>query len=271
MSCTLLLIGCGNMGYAMLKGWLASPNPPSVHVVEPEESLRQRAVETGARAVANRAELPDGLRCDIVVLAVKPQVLGAVLPDYACFATTGAVFLSIAAGLPLRRLEALLPPETPVLRCMPNTPAAIGAGVMALCANPLVRPGQRALARGLLATCGQVFDIADDGLMDAVTALSGSGPAYLFHFIEALTAAGRAVGLPAELAGPMAMQTVLGAAQLAAGSAEPPAILRRNVTSPGGTTAAALGVLMEGEALTDLLTRAVVAARDRGVALQTSS
>lgn len=271
MSCTLLLIGCGNMGYALLKGWLAAPRPPQVHVVEPEEGLRQRAAEAGAMAVASRAALPVGLRCDLVVLAVKPQVLGAVLPDYADFATIGAVFLSIAAGLPLHRLEALLPPDTAVLRCMPNTPAAIGAGVMALCANRFAQPAHLALARSLLGTCGTVFDIADEALMDAVTAVSGSGPAYLFHFIEALTEAALAVGLPAELAGPMALQTVLGSAQLAARSDEPPAILRRNVTSPGGTTAAALGVLMEAGALTDLVTRAVVAARDRGIALQTSS
>ncbi|GAB0120329.1 pyrroline-5-carboxylate reductase [Acidisoma sp. 7E03] len=270
MSGTLLLIGCGNMGFALLKGWLAAPHPPTVHVVEPDEALRARAAAAGAEAVAAREDLPQGLRCDIVVLAVKPQVMGAVLPPYAALAEGGAVFLSIAAGLTLRWLESHLPAETPVLRCMPNTPAAIGAGVMALCANRYVQPAQRARARGLLATCGPVFDIADDALMDAVTAVSGSGPAYLFHFIEALTEAARAVGLPAELAGPMALQTILGSAQLAAGSEDAPGTLRQKVTSPGGTTAAALGVLMEGQTLTALVTRAVIAARDRGVALQTA-
>lgn len=268
---TLLLVGCGNMGFAMAAAWLGAVPRPTLYVVEPNDALRQRAAAAGAHAVAIRTDLPDGVRPDVVVLAVKPQVLGNLLPDYAGFAATGAVFLSIAAGLPLARLEAALPAGTPVLRCMPNTPAAIGAGVMALCANTHTTAGQVDAARELLGACGQVYDIGSDDMMDAVTAVSGSGPAYLFHFIEALAAAARAVGLPDELAAPMAIQTVLGAAQLAAQGQDAPATLRRNVTSPGGTTAAALDVLMAADGLTELMRRAVMAARDRGTALRTAS
>jgi pyrroline-5-carboxylate reductase len=264
---SILLVGCGNMGHAMLTGWMKGDPRPAIHVVEPDADLRKRAAETGAAAVGTAGDLPPALRPGVVVLAVKPQVLGAVLPDYASFAGTGSVFLSVAAGLPIGRIEAALPPGASVLRCMPNTPAAIGAGVMALCANAHATTAEIDAARALLSSCGQVFDVPDESLMDAVTAVSGSGPAYLFHFIEALTEAALAVGLPSDLAGPMAVQTVLGAARLAAEGDAAPGDLRRMVTSPGGTTAAALDVLMGNDGLAGLVRRAVVAARDRGVAL----
>jgi pyrroline-5-carboxylate reductase len=267
MSKTVLLVGCGNMGYALLKGWVASDSALAVHVVEPAEGLRERARGAGARAVAEPGELPAELAPDLVFLAVKPQMMAEIVPGYARFAGGRACFVSIAAGTTIATLARLLPGPTPIIRCMPNTPAAIGAGMMVCCANDRVDGGPRDLATALLGTCGLVDWIETEALMDAVTALSGSGPAYLFHFIECLSAAGASLGLPEALAGRMAGQTVLGAARLAAESDEPPGRLRAQVTSPGGTTEAALRVLMKDGRLQRLVTEALTAARDRGAEL----
>ncbi len=267
MSRTVLLVGCGNMGYALLKGWIASDSALAVHVVEPAEPLRERARGAGARAVAGVDDLPADLAPDLVFLAVKPQVMAAVVPAYARFAGGRACFVSIAAGTTVATLQELLPGPTPIIRCMPNTPAAIAAGMMVCCANDHVDAAARDLATTLLGTCGLVDWIETEALMDAVTALSGSGPAYLFHFIECLTAAGASLGLPEALAGRMATQTVLGAARLAAEADEPPGRLREQVTSPGGTTEAALRVLRTDDRLKNLLTEALTAARDRGAEL----
>ena len=267
---TLILVGCGNMGHAMLEAWMATSPRPDVLVVEPHAPLRERAAATGATAVGTVQDLPADTAPDFIVLAVKPQMMSAVLPAYARWGGGGTAFLSVAAGIPMERIEAMLPAPTPVLRCMPNTPAGIGEGVMALCANQHASTAQVDASRRLLGDCGIVLDIRDEAMMDAVTAVSGSGPAYLFHFIEALTDAALAVGLPEALARAMALQTIVGAAKLAAQSPEAADTLRRNVTSPGGTTAAALGVLMGGDALTVLVTAAVQAARDRSIELRTA-
>lgn len=257
MTIRLLLVGCGNMGHAMLAGWMNMAEAPEVVVVEPAEALRARAAETGARAVAGAAEIPAGFAPEIVVLAVKPQMMAKVLPDYARFAE--ACFVSIAAGTTLATLEAGLGPVA-LVRCMPNTPAAIGRGVFGLTANARATTAQRAQARRLLEPSGKVFEVADETMIDRITAVSGSGPAYLFHFIEALAAAAKAVGLPGEIATEVARETVFGAAALAEAAPEDAATLRAAVTSPGGTTAAALGVLMGENGLTPLLTEAVEAA-----------
>lgn len=267
MTETVLLVGCGNMGFAMLKGWRGSEPGVAVHVVEPSEPLATRARDAGATAVASVEALPDGLAPDLVFLAVKPQVMGDVVPAYAGLAGGRATFVSIAAGTTIATLAAMLPGPTPIIRSMPNTPAAIGAGMLVNCANAAVTPEARALATRLLAAGGEVAWIDDEGLMDAVTAVSGSGPAYVFHFIECLAKAGVEMGLPADLASRMAVQTVMGAGRLAAEAAEDPGTLRQQVTSPGGTTAAGLGVLMADGGLGPLLTETVRAARDRGAAL----
>jgi pyrroline-5-carboxylate reductase len=267
MTSTVLLVGCGNMGYAMLKGWVGPDNALAVHVVEPDETLSARARSAGARAVHSAADLPVDLRPDLVFLAVKPQVMGEVVPAYARFAGGPATFVSIAAGTTIATLARLLPGATPIIRCMPNTPAAIGAGMMVCCANERVGDEARELATRLLSTSGLVDWIGDEALMDAVTAVSGSGPAYVFHFIECLTAAGVELGLPGPLAARMAMQTVMGAGRLAAEAEDPPARLREQVTSPGGTTAAGLKVLMGEDRLKRLVTEAATAARDRGAEL----
>lgn len=262
MAETVLLVGCGNMGRAMLAGWLASRDDPKVSVVEPNEELRARAAALGAEVFEAAAALPASLQPDLVVLAVKPQVMPAVLPDYARF--TGATFLSVAAGTTVATLRAGLGPRSAVIRSIPNTPASIGAGMIVCYPTPEVGADARALASGLLSASGEVAWIEDEALMDAVTAVSGSGPAYVFHLIETMAAAGVAAGLPEALSGRLALQTVMGAGRLAAESGEAPGALREQVTSPNGTTAAALGVLMGEDAMQGLMTRAVAAAKARG-------
>lgn len=269
MSVTIVLVGCGNMGYAMLEGWLRSGRlvPDEVAVVEPNAGLHQRASALGASVHASAAELAAEIAPMLVILAVKPQVMQDVVPAYARFVAGNTTFLSIAAGTGIATIERLLGGEASVVRCMPNTPAAIGRGMMVTFANPRVTQAAREYIAALLSASGAVAEIADESLMDAVTAVSGSGPAYVFHFIECLAAAGEKAGLPRETAAELAMETVYGAASLAKESGEKPSRLREQVTSPNGTTAAALGVLMGEGRLERLVTEAVEAARRRGVEL----
>ena len=269
MAVDVVLVGCGNMGFAMLAGWLKGGklDAQEVAVVEPNEALRQRAGGLGVATYASAAELPADAVPAIVVIAVKPQVIKQVLAGYKALGNGATTFVSIAAGAKIAAFEEVLGGRTPVLRCMPNTPAAIGKGMMVTFANPHVNEAAQARIADLLSASGAVAAIPSEELMDAVTAVSGSGPAYVFHFIEALTAAAEAVGLPKDTAKLLAMQTVYGAANLAKESADEPGELRRQVTSPNGTTQAALDVLMGGDALTDLVTKAIEAARDRGVEL----
>lgn len=270
MSAKTVLVGCGNMGHAMLAGWLASGKlaAAEVFVVEPNADLRNRAAALGVGVGETADALPADANPQLVVLAVKPQVIRDVSAQYVRFAHGTTVFLSIAAGTPVAAFEQVLGADTPIVRCMPNTPAAIGKGMMVVFANGMVQPGSLADINALLETSGAVASIDDEDLMDAVTAVSGSGPAYVFHFIECLTAAALKAGLPEDTARLLAMQTVLGAASLAAESADDPATLRRQVTSPNGTTAAALDVLMGGGRLESLVTEAVEAARLRAVELR---
>lgn len=269
MTGPVVLVGCGNMGRAMLEGWLAAGRLDAAQalVVEPAEALRARATALGAAGLADAGEIGPGIAPRLVVFAVKPQVIADVVPAYARF-RDGATFVSVAAGTPIATFERLLGEEAAVIRCMPNTPAAIGKGMMVTFANPNVTPEAAAFVAGLLSANGEVAQIADEELMDAVTAVSGSGPAYVFHFIECLTEAAQAAGLPAETARLLAMQTVYGAASLAAESRQQPGELRRQVTSPNGTTAAALSVLMGEDRLKALVAEAVEAARRRSVELR---
>lgn len=267
MGRTIILVGCGNMGYAMLKGWLAAGKLKAgeIAVVEPNETLRSRAVSHGIHAAAAPEEL-EASTADLVVFAVKPQMIRDVVPAYRRF-MPDATFLSVAAGTSIATFEDILGTDAAIIRCMPNTPAAIGEGVMVLFANARVRPEAREFVSDLLSANGAVATIEDEALMDAVTAVSGSGPAYLFHFIECLMAAGEEAGLPAETARLLAMQTIYGAAALAKTSGEDPARLREQVTSPGGTTAAALSVLMGEDRLKSLMREAVAAAKKRSIEL----
>jgi pyrroline-5-carboxylate reductase len=253
----------------MLSGWLKAGrlDPEEILVVEPGEALRQRAHGLGVEAVADASGLPAELRPELVLFAVKPQMIRAVVPAYRRFAASGATFVSVAAGTRIALFEELLGEAVPVMRCMPNTPAAIGRGMMVLASNGRVASETDAFIEALMATSGRVARIDSEELMDAVTAVSGSGPAYIFHFIECLSAAAEKAGLPAETAKLLAMQTVYGAASLAAESGEEPGRLREQVTSPNGTTAAALAVLMGENRLRDLVAEAVEAARKRSVEL----
>jgi pyrroline-5-carboxylate reductase len=260
----LLLVGCGKMGGALLAGWIANGLAPGdTYVVEPEASLRTAARDRhGVAAVAEPKELPTDLRPTAIVFAVKPQAMAAVLPAYEQLAGSGVV-LSIAAGTAIARFEAAFGATTPVVRAMPNTPAAIGQGVTALFANPHASAAQKELCAGLMAAVGAVHWLDDEAQMHAVTAMSGSGPAYVFHLIEVLAEAGIRHGLPQALAWPMARATVAGSAALAGRSEEPVEALRRQVTSPGGTTEAALAVLMAPDGMQALFDRAVAAATRR--------
>lgn len=268
MSEKVILVGCGNMGHAMLAGWVRAGRLATgdVTVVEPVDALRERAAALGVATLADAGELAGDADPRLVVFAVKPQVILDVAPAYRRF--RGATFLSVAAGTPIAAFERVLGEDAPVVRCMPNTPAAIGKGMMVLVANGHVDAGARGFINGLLSVSGEVIELDDEALMDAVTAVSGSGPAYVFHFIECLSDAGEKAGLPAEAARLLAMQTVYGAASLAAESREDPGALRRQVTSPNGTTAAALAVLMGEDRLKTLVGEAVEAARARSIELR---
>jgi pyrroline-5-carboxylate reductase len=263
----LILAGGGKMGEALLAGWLGRGVPPAaVRVVEPAlERRRALAQAHGVPTFAGPEGLPAaGPAPGVLLLAVKPQVMEAALPAYAGRLAPDTLVLSIAAGKPIALFERLLAPRRAgVVRAMPNTPAAVGRGATVLCANAAATPAQRALAESLMAAVGEVHWVEDEELIHAVTAVSGSGPAYVFLLIEALAAAGTRAGLPEELAVRLARATVAGAGELAGRSAEDAARLRANVTSPGGTTAAALEVLMAPDGLGALLGRAVAAAARR--------
>ncbi|MGH6943558.1 MAG: pyrroline-5-carboxylate reductase, partial [Geminicoccaceae bacterium] len=258
----LVLVGCGKMGSALLRGWLAVGLPArEAYAVEPEATARERLRERhGIVALAEAKDLPVELAPRAIVLAVKPQAMAGVLPAYQRLAQSGAVILSIAAGTTIARLEAAFGTATPVVRAMPNTPAAIGKGVAVLVANRHASDTQKALCHGLMAAVGEVHWTGDEELMHAITAMSGGGPAYVFLLIEALARAGIASGLPEALAWPLARATVAGSGALAASSDEPVEVLRQNVTSPGGTTQAALGVLMAESGIQPLFDQAIAAA-----------
>ncbi|WP_374829441.1 pyrroline-5-carboxylate reductase [Paenochrobactrum pullorum] len=263
MNLKVMLVGCGNMGFAMLKGWINQDalKADDIYVIEPAEILRQKAQSLGVHVMADANGLSADFDPAFIILAVKPQVMPNVLPAYQRFAQKSA-FLSVAAGIPVAQFEKILGDGTAIIRCMPNTPAAIGQGMMVTFANKNVNAAQAEFVKALLGTSGAVANIDDETQMDAVTAVSGSGPAYVFYFIEALTEAGVKAGLPRETASLLAMQTIAGAGALAAASNEDPAELRRQVTSPNGTTAAALDVLMAGD-MQDIINKAVDAARLR--------
>ena len=263
MGSKLLLVGCGKMGQALLGGWLAAGSVQRCLVIEPQpvELPARHAAGAPVELLADAGAIPADFVPDALVLAVKPQVMADVLPAYRRFAGQ-ALFLSIAAGKTIASFEAVLG-DAAIVRAMPNTPAAVGRGITVACANGKVDAAGRALAESLLAAVGEVGWVGQEGLMDAVTAVSGSGPAYVFLLAEVLAAAGIKAGLPADLAERLARVTVAGSGELLHRSAESAEQLRRNVTSPNGTTAAALAVLMAEPGLQALLEKAVAAATNR--------
>jgi pyrroline-5-carboxylate reductase len=263
---SVVLAGAGKMGAALLEGWLTRGLPASsVIVQDPVLS-------------ADVADLVHhhGIRCEqsisnlerppaVIVAAVKPQVMDLVFQPLAQLAGPNTVVLSIAAGRSIASFEKHLAPGIAVVRAMPNTPSAIGRGIAGAVGNAHVTPSQKSTCDALLRAVGDVVWVEDEALIDAVTAVSGSGPAYVFLLAECLAEAGRAAGLDTETAQKLSRATVAGAGELLRQSGKDAAILRQNVTSPGGTTAAALAVLMrEGDGLQRLMTEAVLAARKRG-------
>jgi pyrroline-5-carboxylate reductase len=261
----LLLVGAGKMGGAMLDRWLhLGLDASRLTVLDPylQSERRSSLAQAGAKFAATAAEATDRNHA-FVVLAVKPQSMAGALAAVAPLAASDAVIVSIAAGVRLATLEAAFPAGQPIVRAMPNTPAQIGMGMTVAVPNAHVGGAERAAVDALLAAVGQVEWIADEGLIDAVTAVSGSGPAYVFLLAECLAEAAREAGLPDPRAARLARQTVAGAGALLAESPLSPDELRRNVTSPGGTTAAALEVLMAPGGLRSLLVRAVERAKRR--------
>ncbi|MEL6913700.1 MAG: pyrroline-5-carboxylate reductase [Pseudomonadota bacterium] len=250
----LVMLGCGKMGSAMLAGWLGGGlSPAGVWVQDPAPS--PWVAGTGVHINAALPAAPA-----VVVIAVKPQMMAEALPALAGLAGGETMFISVAAGTSLATYAKLLSAEAPVIRAMPNTPAAIGQGITALVGSQTSTEAHLGLAEALLSSIGKTVRLAHEGQMDAVTGLSGSGPAYVFHMIECMAAAGQAQGLAPALAMELATATVAGAGQLALGE-ETPEQLRINVTSPNGTTQAGLEVLM-GE-LPALMRGTVRAATER--------
>jgi pyrroline-5-carboxylate reductase len=261
ISKTIVLVGAGKMGAAMLQGWLGRGlNPSRLAVLEPQPADEVKALSTRGVALNPGNKSSDAAA---IVIAVKPQVAEAAVPPLAPMTGASTVVVSIMAGKTLGFLEKALP-KAAIVRAMPNTPAAIGRGITVAVPNANVSAAQRDLAHRLLAAIGQVEWIADEKLMDAVTAVSGSGPAYVFLLAESLARAGVAAGLPAELAAKLARETVAGSGELLHLSPLDAATLRQNVTSPGGTTAAALEILMAAaDGLDPLLAKAIAAAAKR--------
>ncbi|GLS79400.1 pyrroline-5-carboxylate reductase [Paracoccus marinus] len=253
----LVLVGCGRMGGALLKGWLARGiEPGAVAVIDPDPPAWLSQAGVAANGV-----LPDDPA--VLVIAVKPQMMGDVLPRLQPGRAGRTLVLSVAAGVTLAAFARAFPGAA-VVRTMPNTPAAIGQGITAIVGNDRADASALDLAHSLMAAVGNVVRLDDEAQMDAVTALSGSGPAYVFDLIEAMAAAGEAQGLPPALALDLARATVAGAGALAMAGDEDPAVLRANVTSPGGTTAAGLSVLMDERAgLPPLMAQTVAAAAAR--------
>ena len=257
----LVLVGAGKMGGAMLDGWLARKLPPKkIIVLEPQPSKAIKALAKRGVRINPKGDVGD---VAALVIAVKPQTAPDALPLFAALIDAKTVVVSIMAGRTLAFLEKHLP-NAAIVRAMPNTPAAIGRGITVAVGNRRVAAPARKLSHGLLAATGSVEWVEDESLMDAVTAVSGSGPAYVFLLAEAMAQAGAAAGLPPALAERLARETVAGSGELMHRSPEPAAILRQNVTSPGGTTAAALEVLMGDGGVAPLMTKAIAATTKRG-------
>ena len=257
----LLLVGAGKMGGAMMQGWLRlGLDPALIYVVDPQPTPELKAELDKRRIPLNPSAMPAPR---FVLLAVKPQIMSGALKAISMHVEKNTLVISILAGATLGALDAGLPARTPIIRAMPNTPAAIGRGFTVLVPNAEVVPEQKIVAGQLMEAIGEVAWIGDEDLMDAVTAVSGSGPAYVFYLAEALARAGVKAGLPADLAARLARGTVSGSGELMHRSELTPETLRKHVTSQGGTTAAALEVLMAPDGLEWLVERAVHAAAER--------
>ena len=261
---SITLVGAGKMGSAMLSGWLAMGLPGSaITILEPAPHADLSAA-CQKHGIALNPPTSAWKAAEVLILAIKPQMLDAAASDLAPLVGANTLIISILAGKRIADLSSRLSGTSAIVRAMPNTPAAIGRGITGVAASASVSPRQRAMTDALLGAVGAVEWLDSESLIDAVTAVSGSGPAYIFYLTEALAKAGEAAGLPADLAGRLARATVEGSGELMRLSPElPPSKLRENVTSPGGTTAAALAVLMADDGLSPLMKDAVAAALRR--------
>ncbi|GHF18918.1 pyrroline-5-carboxylate reductase [Kordiimonas sediminis] len=262
----LILVGCGNMGRAMAEGWLqAGLRPEALFVVDPgvTSGLLPGVPDDNYHTSAD--DLPSGIKAQALILATKPQIMDVALPPLASCVDAGSLVISVAAGVRVARFQQAFPHAPKIVRVMPNTPAAVGAGISGLYAVDAVDGASRTLTEALMAATGKTVWVEAEADIDKVTAVSGSGPAYVFHMVECMAAAGEALGLPSDAAMALARQTVIGAGRLMEAQPDTDAgELRRRVTSPGGTTAAALAILMEEDALKDLMAAAIKAAEKRG-------
>lgn len=259
----LVLIGAGKMGTAMLEGWLnAGVRGEQVVIFDPAPPAETHAL-IGRHAIAHNPAPNDVSGIEVILLAIKPQMVDEVLPGMAALAREKPLVVSVVAGKTIAALKRHFGTATPVIRTIPNTPSAVGRGITAMAPGDDVSPEQVALASALLSAIGEVVTVNDEALIDAATAISGSGPAYVFYMAECLTEAGKALGLPPEVAEQLARATVAGAGELMRATGTPAATLRENVTSPKGTTHAALQVLMAGDGLEALMRKATEAAEKR--------
>lgn len=260
---SIVFIGGGNMAASLIGGLRRAGHPASrLRVVEPDARRRAALTENHGLDAVETADA-ETLAADVCVLAVKPQVMAEVARGLApLLPEPRPLVLSVAAGVPTRALAAWLGGDVPLVRCMPNTPALVGAGAGALYAGPNITAEQRASAQAILDAAGTTVWVDDESALDAVTATSGSGPAYFFRFMEAMQAGAEELGLPADTARALVLQTALGAARMALESGDGPAALRTKVTSPGGTTERALAAFAEGD-LDGLVRKAMRAAAER--------
>ncbi|MCP5381766.1 MAG: pyrroline-5-carboxylate reductase [Kordiimonadaceae bacterium] len=262
----ILLVGCGKMGSAMLSGWLKRKlDIAAIHIVEPNiDHVKAEFEELASSQLHNSFEsIPSKLKPSFIILAVKPQMMDDVMETLKASHLSGDVIVSVAAGRTIHYFEDHIGRSQAIIRAMPNTPAAIGRGITVCCANRLVSDEKREICTLLLQAVGLVEWIDDESLMDAVTALSGSGPAYVFAMVEAMASAGESIGLDPELSRRLARETVCGSGALLDKSREKASKLRENVTSPGGTTAAALDVLMADDGIFRIMRRAMQEAKAR--------
>ncbi|WP_419906190.1 pyrroline-5-carboxylate reductase [Hoeflea sp.] len=258
----VVLVGAGHMGGAMMRGWLASGTEPGTIVVVDPTPPPAMAELLNSEGIRHCPAVPDDLAAGALVMAIKPQLMGTVLPGLKPMIGPDTVCVSIAAGTTIGTITGHLG-DIPVVRAMPNMAAMIGRGVTAAVTNDKVSEKQREFANALLVVTGPVEWVGTEDQIDAVTALSGSGPAYIFHLVECMAEAGRKAGLDADMAMRLARATVSGAGELLHRSDDDAADLRRSVTSPGGTTAAALDILMREDGLQALFDEAIAAAKNR--------
>lgn len=260
---TLVLAGVGKMGGAMLEGWLkAGADPRKIMAVDPHPSDDMRQT-LKSHNIAHNPVLSAIHDAEVVIIAVKPQVLDSVLPELQVLNTSRPLIVSIVAGKTIATFAQYFGQDAAIIRAMPNTPAAIGHGITAMVANASVSKEQVALATALFTSSGEVLTVAEEAMIDLVTAVSGSGPAYIFYLTECMAAAGVKIGLPPALAMQLARATVSGSGELMRQSGIDAATLRQNVTSPNGTTHAALQVLMAEDGMGPLFEKAIAAAANR--------